>query len=66
MSSLQALGKIFAVGFLVLISESVVGQTVHKLTASDAAAKDFFGISVSINDDVAIVGSFRNDDHGLD
>jgi len=39
---------------------------VRKLTASDAAAGDRFGESVSISGDVAIVGANRNDDSGID
>ena len=35
-----------------------------KLAASDAAAGDFFGFSVSISGDRAIVGAFGNDDAG--
>jgi len=35
-----------------------------KLTASDAAAGDFFGFSVSISGDTAIVGAHGNDDTG--
>ena len=35
-----------------------------KLTASDAAADDLFGYSVSISGDYAIVGAERNDDVG--
>ncbi len=35
-----------------------------KLTASDAAAGDFFGRSVGISGDYAIVGAERNDDAG--
>jgi len=35
-----------------------------KLTASDAAAYDWFGISVSIDGDTAIVGALRDDDAG--
>ena len=37
-----------------------------KLTASDAAAYDNFGTSVSISGDYAIVGAYRDDDNGLD
>jgi len=37
-----------------------------KLYASDAALGDFFGWSVSISGDYAIVGAFRNDDAGDD
>ena len=36
-----------------------------KLTASDAEAGDFFGYSVSISGDYAIVGSFGDDDDGF-
>ena len=35
-----------------------------KLTASDAAAGDEFGVYVSISGDTAIVGAFRDDDGG--
>ena len=37
-----------------------------KLTASDAAAGDEFGISVSISGDTAIVGAHQDDDAGAD
>jgi FG-GAP repeat/PEP-CTERM motif len=37
---------------------------VAKLTASDAAQEDEFGISVAISDGVAIVGAEHNDDDG--
>ncbi len=37
---------------------------IAKLTALDAAEKDFFGISVSISGDDAIVGAYLDDDHG--
>ena len=39
---------------------------VTKLTASDAAANDFFGTSVAISGDTAIVGANVNDDTGSD
>jgi hypothetical protein len=35
-----------------------------KLTASDAAADDFFGFSVSISGDTAIIGAYGDDDAG--
>jgi|GEM_PF-2164936 len=35
-----------------------------KLTAADAAARDYFGNSVSISGDCAIVGAKRDDDNG--
>jgi len=37
----------------------------QKLLASDGATGDFFGISVSISGDVALVGAFGDDDSGL-
>ena len=37
---------------------------VLKLTASDAALNDLFGISVSISGDIAVVGAVQNDDVG--
>ena len=39
---------------------------VTKITASDGAANDQFGISVAISGDTAIVGAFRDDDNGTD
>ena len=35
-----------------------------KLTASDGAAYDLFGLSVSINGDTVVVGSYADDDNG--
>ncbi|MDM8522467.1 SBBP repeat-containing protein [Desulfococcaceae bacterium HSG8] len=35
-----------------------------KLTASDGAAYDSFGVSVSVSDDSVIVGAYRDDDRG--
>ena len=37
-----------------------------KLLASDGAAGDYFGISVSIQCDLVIVGAYRDDDNGVD
>ncbi|MBC8205908.1 MAG: FG-GAP repeat protein [Kiritimatiellales bacterium] len=37
---------------------------VAKLTASDGVADDSFGLTVSISDDYAIVGSYNDDDNG--
>jgi len=39
-----------------------VWQQVAKLTAADAAQSDFFGYSVAIDGDTAVVGAFRDDD----
>jgi hypothetical protein len=37
---------------------------VAKLTASDGAAEDWFGISTAISDDVAVIGAWQDDDRG--
>jgi hypothetical protein len=37
-----------------------------KLTASDAAAGDQFGWSVSVSDDTAIIGAYQDEDSGAD
>gem|GEM_PF-930337 len=42
----------------------VTGNQLAKLTASDAAADNRFGVSVSVSGDYAIVGSYRDDDKG--
>ena len=42
------------------------GNQLFKLTASDAAASDFFGESVAISGNTAIVGALFNDDAGSD
>jgi FG-GAP repeat len=44
----------------------VTGNQLFKLTASDAAAGDYFGYSVAISGNTAIVGSYRDDDSGAD
>ena len=38
----------------------------EKVTAGDGAAEDYFGYSVSLTDDWAIVGSYFDDDNGED
>ena len=45
-------------------SEASEGQQVAKLVASDAAADDRFGESVSISGDVMVVGAYYDDDGG--
>ena len=40
------------------------GRQQAKLTASDAAAGDYFGTSVSVNGDTAVVGAYGDDDAG--
>ena len=37
-----------------------------KLTASDAVANDYFGLSVSINGDTMVIGAMRDDDKATD
>ncbi len=36
----------------------------QKLLASDGAGSDFFGTCVSVSDDVAVVGAYKDDDNG--
>jgi len=38
---------------------------VAKLTASDGAASDWFGISVSIDGDTVVIGAYLDDDKGI-
>jgi len=42
----------------------VTGTQLHKLTASDAAADDFFGSAVAISGSTAVVGAVGDDDGG--
>ena len=37
-----------------------------KLTASDGAASDYFGNSVAVDGDIAVIGALYDDDNGLD
>ena len=46
------------------ISQGQDYSEIIKATASDAAAYDYFGVSVSISGDYAIVGAYGNDDNG--
>jgi hypothetical protein len=46
--------------------DTVTGNQTAKLTASDAAANDEFGLSVGISGTTAIVGSYLDDDAGTD
>ncbi len=36
----------------------------QKLTASDGAANDFFGFSVAVSGDTAVIGAYQHDDNG--
>ena len=38
----------------------------HKLTASDGAAHDVFGFSVSLSENRALIGAWGDDDHGYE
>ena len=50
---------------LAAISKPAYAQiSEFKITASDGAAADFFGWSVSISGDYAVVGAFGDDDNG--
>lgn len=46
------------------VFDASTGQQVHKLTALDAAAEDWFGISVSLTSSKALIGSYQDDPKG--
>ncbi|MEL7361276.1 MAG: FG-GAP repeat protein, partial [Bacteroidota bacterium] len=50
--------------FVCAVAPSLSAQTETKLTASDGAAEDEFGYSVSVSEEVALVGAFGDDDNG--
>ena len=50
--------------FVFMLGNRTFATTEVKLLASDGAAGDEFGDSVSISGDVALVGAPRNDDKG--
>jgi hypothetical protein len=45
--------------------DTTTGNQLFKLTASDGAANDLFGISVAISGTIAIVGAYGDDDNGI-
>ena len=45
--------------------DTLTGQQTAKLQPSDGAAFDFFGRSVAINGNMAVVGAYWDDDNGL-
>jgi len=47
-----------------LHSDGHAWQPVQKLSAIDGEEYDFFGCSVSIDNDLAIIGAYGDDDHG--
>ena len=63
--------RVLSVLTLLTISSGVFGQTMadffldeSKLTASDGAASDYFGGSVSVSGDYAVIGADWDDDNG--
>jgi FG-GAP repeat protein/immunoglobulin I-set domain protein len=50
----------------VYLFDTITGEQIAKLTASDAASGDVFGYSVAISGTTAIVGAYRNDDSGTE
>ncbi len=50
----------------VYLFDATTGQQIAKLLPSDGAENDNFGISVAINDAIAIVGASKDDDNGED
>lgn len=52
----------------VFVTDPVTGNSIEQtiLTASDGALFDYFGHSVSISGDTAIIGAFKDDDKGSD
>ena len=46
------------------IFDVTTGTQLHKLIASDGAASDYFGYSVAISGNYAIVGAYADDDNG--
>lgn len=44
--------------------DATTGKQTGKLNASDPFANDFFGYSVALSGDTAIVGAYRDDDNG--
>ncbi len=56
-------------GALLLIAISAWATTpveVAKLIAEDSASNDFFGFSIALSDDTAVIGALRDDDNGVD
>ena len=56
-------------GVLLLIAISAWATTpveMAKLIAEDSASNDFFGFSIALSDDTAVIGALRDDDNGVD
>lgn len=58
--SMASLASLFLLIFVPAFAATPVEQ--QKLVADDGASEDFFGFSVAISGDIAIVGSFKADD----
>ena len=50
-------------GFFLSIALSADWDNEQKLTSSDAATYDYFGISVSIDGDYAVISAWKDDDN---
>ena len=48
------------------VFDVITGNELFKLTASDAAANDLFGVSVAVSGDTAVIGAQYDDDNGID
>ena len=46
--------------------DTTTGSLLHKLTAPDGATADYFGRSVALAGELALIGSYSDDDNGLD
>ena len=58
------IGATLSLLFVFMFGSKTFATTEAKLLASDGAAEDRFGISVSISGDVALVGAHYDDDNG--
>lgn len=46
--------------------DAITGEQIAKLLPSDGAAHDYFGHSVAISGNIAVVGAYKDDDNGDD
>ncbi|NES66037.1 MAG: hypothetical protein F6K24_12630 [Okeania sp. SIO2D1] len=44
--------------------DTTTGNLLHKFTAPDGSAQDYFGDSVALSNNTALIGSWRDDDNG--
>jgi hypothetical protein len=58
------LGLLVAASLLIAPAVAVAGFEDAKLIASDGAASDWFGFSVALSGDMALIGAYGNDDNG--